>query len=96
MTTIGLLLASSGPGLLGVIVADLLGLYALAIVVMALMSWFQIREGTGAWQVYRFLLRITDPIILPVRRAMPSMSTFDISPIIVLLGIVLLRRLILG
>lgn len=90
------LLAASGPGLLGVIVADLIGLYALAIFVMCIMSWFPIREGTSMWQVYRFLLRITDPVILPVRRAMPSMGAFDVSPIIVLFTLLLVRNLILG
>ena len=50
MTPLGVL-AASGPGVLGVIVADLLGLYALAIFAMCLLSWFPIREGTAIWQV---------------------------------------------
>ena len=83
MTPLGVL-AASGPGILGVIVADLLGLYALAILAMALLSWFPLREGTTIWQVQRFLLRITDPVMLPVRRAMPSMGPLDVTPIIVL------------
>jgi YggT family protein len=95
LTPLGVL-AASGPGVLGVIVADLLGLYALAIFAMCILSWFPIREGTGMSQVYRFLLRITDPVILPVRRAMPSMGAFDVSPIIVLFTILLVRSLILG
>ena len=95
MTPLGVL-AASGPGILGVIVADLLGLYALAIFAMCLLSWFPIREGTAIWQVQRFLLRITDPIMLPVRRAMPSMGPLDVTPIIVLFTILLVRNLILG
>ena len=96
MTAVASVLAASGPGPIGEIIGQALGLYALAIFVMSMMSWFPIREGTGAWQVQRFLLRITDPVILPVRRAMPSMNTFDVSPIIVMFAIFLLRSLILN
>ena len=95
MTPLGVL-AASGPGILGIIVADLLGLYALAIFAMVALSWFPIWEGTAIWQVQRFLLRITDTIMLPVRRAMPSVGPLDVTPIIVLFTILLLRNLIHG
>lgn len=91
-----LLLAASGPGPVARAVAGVLGLYALVIFVMLIMSWFPLREGGGADQFYRLLLRITDPVIMPVRRAMPSTGMLDLSPLVVLLVIELVRRLILG
>ena len=84
---------ASGPGPVGEVVAALLGLYALAMMVM---SWFPMRPGGTASEVYRFLMRITDPIIVPIRRSMPSMGMIDPSPLIVLLVVLFLRQLILG
>ena len=90
------LIASTGPSPIARAIAGLLGLYALAIFVMLIMSWFPMREDGTLVQIYRALLRITDPVMLPVRRAMPSTGPLDLSPLIVLLAIELLRRLILG
>jgi YggT family protein len=78
------------------VVAAALGLFALAIFVMMLMSWFPMRPGGGASQVYRMLLRLTDPVIRPVRRSMPSMGPIDVAPLIVLLVVMMLRNLLLG
>lgn len=87
---------ASGPGPVGEVVAALLGLYALAIFAMMILSWFPLRQGGTLSEVYRFLLRITDPIIMPIRRSMPSMGMIDPSPLIVLLVVLFLRQLILG
>ena len=92
----GVIVAASSSGSIGQAIAGLLSLYAAIIFVMLVMSWFPLREGGGAAQVYRFLLRITDPVIMPVRRAMPSTGPLDLSPLVVLLVIELLRRLILS
>lgn len=92
--TATLLAASSGP--VGQVIGGLLGLYALAIFVMMLMSWFPMRSDGAVSEIYRFLLRITDPVIVPVRRSMPSMGMIDPSPMIVLLIVLLLRQLVLG
>ena len=91
-----ILVAASEPGPLARGVAGLLGLYALIILVMILMSWIPLRPGGVPAQIYRSLLRVTDPVLLPVRRAMPSTGPLDLSPLIVLLAIQLLRQLILS
>lgn len=83
-------------GPVGRVVADLLGIYALLIVAMSIMSFFPLQRGGAGEQVFHFLLRITDPVLRPVRRAMPQFGTIDISPLIVILFISLLRTLILG
>jgi YggT family protein len=35
--------------------------------------------------IYRFLLTITEPVLGPVRRVVPPLGAFDLSPLIVLL-----------
>lgn len=91
----GLLLASE-TGVVNRIVADLLGLYALALFAMMILSWFPLRPSGTPAQIQRMLLRITDPLVVPLRRSMPSMGMIDPSPLIVLLAVLFLRGLLLG
>jgi YggT family protein len=44
----------------------------------------------------RFLLRVTDPVLLPFRRIIPPVGMFDISPIIVLFLLQLFQRAVEG
>jgi YggT family protein len=65
--------------------------FTIALIGRALLSWFD--PGMRS-QVGRFLVDITEPIIGPIRRAIPSIGMLDISPIIALLLIQFLRRLL--
>jgi YggT family protein len=67
------------------------------IIISAVMSWL---IAFGVVNTYNrtvamisdFLYRITDPALRPVRRLLPNLGGVDISPIIVLLLIYVLRR----
>lgn len=41
------------------------------------------------------LERITDPVYRPVRRIMPDFGALDLSPMVVLLAIIIMRRAVL-
>jgi YggT family protein len=73
------------------IIQTLLTILSFAIIGRALMSWFdpQMRTSIG-----RVLFQITEPIIAPIRRVVPSLGMIDISPFIALILIQLLSRLI--
>ena len=68
----------------------LLSVYLIAVFARILMSWFPISPGTGLATVYSFLFTITEPILGPLRRAIPpvrvGMAAIDLSAIIVLIG----------
>lgn len=66
--------------IVGFLLYGFLGLYSLMIVMRIIFSWFMSFMNP----VMRFLMRITDPILVPFRRLMPPVMMFDISPIIVL------------
>lgn len=51
----------------------------IAMFIRAIASWFRIDER---YAIIRFLARITDPFILPVRRIVPPMGLFDMAFII--------------
>lgn len=91
-----MLWATTRPGVIEQIVGAVLGAYALALIAMMLLSWFPLRPGGTPARVQRVLLRITDPLVVPLRRAMPSMGMIDPSPLIVLLAVLFLRSLVLG
>ncbi len=56
-----------------------IGFIILAMIVRAFASWFRIDER---YAVIRFLARITDPFIEPIRRIIPPIGMFDMAFII--------------
>ena len=78
------------------LVCRLVDLDVLAIIGRAILSWFPLDPRGPLAGVAGFLIRITEPVFAPVRRAMPNMGPFDLSPLIVLIGIQLLSRILLG
>lgn len=73
------------------IVRTLIDLYSFVIFVSVILSWIQVDRGHPA---VRFIDRLTAPVLEPVRRVLPPMAGFDLSPMVVLLGLRLLARLI--
>ena len=61
--------------------------YLVVLFVRIVLSWFPIERGTAMDSVQRSLRAVTDPVLEPVRRLVPPIGMFDISPIIVLIGI---------
>ena len=44
--------------------------------------------------VAEFLYRITEPVLAPIRRVLPSMGGLDLSPIVLILIIMFIQRVI--
>lgn len=68
----------------------------LASVVLSWLLAFGIINPSNSYvrQVIYGINRLTDPLLNPIRRLLPSMGGLDISPIILLLGLEFLRRFI--
>lgn len=64
-----------------------------ALIGRALLSWFDpgMRSTVG-----RLLYDVTEPIVGPIRRVIPSLGMIDISPIIALLLLQVLNRLLVS
>ena len=56
-----------------------IGFIILAMIVRAFASWFRVDER---FAIIRFLARITDPFIDPIRRIIPPIGMFDMAFII--------------
>jgi len=42
----------------------------------------------------QFLYQVTEPVLRPIRRFMPNLGSIDVSPVVLLLMIILLREVI--
>jgi YggT family protein len=72
----------SGGGavaLIGYVLYGVLSLYALLIMIRIIFSWGQVSYAN---RVMRLLVNATDPLLLPLRRMIPPLGMFDISPIV--------------
>jgi YggT family protein len=59
------------------------------------LSWFP--SNGGALSVVRdWTGRVTEPLLGPIRRALPSMGGLDLSPVVLILVLQVVRNLILG
>jgi len=74
--------AGAGVAILGYLLFGLLGLYTLAIFARIIFSWVGASYGN---RLARFLIQITEPLLAPLRKAIPTVAMFDISPIIAFL-----------
>jgi YggT family protein len=69
----------------------LLDLYSLVVIASIVLSWMSLPEGNP---FVRVVHQLTEPVFTPVRRVLPTVGGFDLSPLIVLLVIALLQRLL--
>lgn len=73
------------------ILSFLLFAMQIAIIARAIFSWI---DPTGRTRVGAMLVTITDPIIVPIRRLLPSAGFMDFSPLVALLVIFILQKLL--
>lgn len=69
----------------------LLNIYALILLVRALMSWFD--PGFRS-QVGQIIFKLTEPVVGPIRQVMPSTGGLDFSVMIAIFLIYILRSII--
>lgn len=71
----------------------LIGIFMVAIIIQAISSWI----NPGAYNpVIGLLHSLTEPLLRPARRLLPPISGIDLSPLLVLLALQVLKMLILG
>lgn len=81
------------------IVLIVLDLYVWLLIASAILSWliaFNVVNTRNQLvsAIAEFLFRITEPVLAPIRNALPSLGGLDISPIILILIIMFIQRVI--
>ncbi len=80
------------------ILCTLIFLYYIALIARIVLSWFPVTPESALASVVNVLYAVTEPVLGPIRRAIPTMSMggmgLDLSPIIVFIGLQVLQRAI--
>lgn len=98
-TVAGILYALSRPwagapaAIIGYVIFGFLGLYTLMIFLRILFSYLTTGFG-NRW--VRFLFRSTEPLLAPLRRMIPAVGMFDVSPIVAFVILYLLQLVVAG
>lgn len=70
-----------------------LQIYSFVMLARVLMTWLGPNlDYTNP--IVRFLFQATEPVLKPIREKLPPMQGIDLSPMVVLLGIMVLSRII--
>ena len=75
------------------IVSLLLNLLWIAIFARAIVSWFPISQDGP---IVRSLDAITEPVLEPLRRVVPRVGLFDITPMVAILLIIVIQQLLIS
>lgn len=75
------------------ILARVIDFYSLLVLVAVVLSWVRLSEDNPLVKITNTLV---EPVLDPIRRALPSMGGFDLSPMILLFGLRMLSRLLTG
>ncbi len=76
-----------------IIISYLLTFFELILLARVLLSWFPNIDRNNP--IIRLVFDITEPILAPIRSALPQTAMLDFSPIIVIL-IIQVLRIVLG
>ena len=81
------------------LISQVIWLYIYILIASAVLSWliaFNVVNTRNdiVRNVGYFLYRVTEPVLAPIRRVLPSMGGFDLSPVILIIGLMFLERLI--
>lgn len=77
----------------------ILSLYLWVIFGMIILSWLTnfgiINSYNGfVMTIQSFLQKLTEPLLRPIRRVLPNLGGFDLSPLVLVLAVILLRDIL--
>ena len=73
------------------LICSLISVYYIVLFARILLSWFPLQPGTALASVASIVYQLTEPVMGPVRRLIPSLGMIDISPIVVFFGLRILQ-----
>ena len=73
------------------VVCALITAYEVVLFARAIMSWFPVRPGTPWASLYGVLLDLTEPLLAPLRKVIPPAGIFDLSFLVLILGLFIVR-----
>ena len=71
------------------ILINIIDLYSLIVLGAVILSWVHLPSGNPVVQVAN---RLTEPLLQPIRRALPALGGLDFSPVVLLVGLQIVKR----
>jgi YggT family protein len=75
------------------ILVQFIDLYSLVVLVAVVLSWMQLPYSNP---VVQFVTTLTEPLLDPIRRILPIAGGLDFSPMVLLIGLRILRSVVAG
>ncbi len=81
-------------------IAMVVTLYIWVIIISAILSWliaFDVvnRRNRAVYMIADSFHRLTEPALRPIRKRIPDLGGLDISPVILILGLIFLRDVVI-
>lgn len=76
------------------ILCPLLDIFTVVLFARAVLSWFPTEPGSFLQQMNDVLALLTDWAVLPLRRIIPPVGMFDVSFLVLVFGVFILRNAI--
>ena len=76
------------------VLCQLLNLYFIVLFARVILSWFPLQPGTAMASIASIIFQLTEPVMGPVRRIIPTVGMIDILPIVVFFGLRILQSAI--
>lgn len=81
------------------LITTIIDLYIWILIASAVLSWLIVFNVVNTRNnivnsVGDFLYRVTEPALRPIRSIMPNLGGIDISPVILIIGLLFLKQLI--
>ena len=66
----------------------------LAILARVILSWIPVRDNKILNSILKVVYAITEPILVPIKKVLPSTGMFDFSPMVALVLIIILQNIV--
>jgi YggT family protein len=70
------------------LLARLIDLYSLVVLVAVILSWIRLDPRHPLATI---VYRLTEPVLAPIRQVLPPMGGLDLSPMVLLIGLQVLK-----
>ena len=77
------------------LICSFLTVYYIVLFARVILSWFPLQPGTALASIASIVYQLTEPVMGPVRRIIPTVGMIDISPIVVFFGIQIIKSAVL-
>lgn len=81
------------------VLSSVIGIYSWIVIISVILSWlvsFQVINTTNSFviMIIEFLYRVTEPVLKKIRRFLPNVGGFDLSPLVLILFLWFLQAVI--